>query len=304
MNQKGSATILTLLVSAVILTVAIGFNWIVKEHLKAAEGLKTKTEAMMAARSTFDGLIFYVLTGELTQKAILISREQNLLGIKQIPLGGTGIKLEHGISVKVQDSSSLISLVSSNVEVLKRLAAVAGGKSASVNVLVDSFLDWTDPDDLSRANGAESFYYRAEGKPYRPRNFPIQYKDELAWIKGMDAELYAKMAPHLTMLPSLGFNPNTADDEILMAFLDIDKKGLEKVRSFLEQKTISTDGEVFSLTGKILPHDDLDIYYFPSPFFEITVAVGSPRAVYRLNVGLDIRPALTAPFGVVYWREG
>ena len=30
MNQKGSATILTLLVCAVMITVAIGFNWIVK----------------------------------------------------------------------------------------------------------------------------------------------------------------------------------------------------------------------------------------------------------------------------------
>jgi general secretion pathway protein K len=304
MNQRGSATILAILVSAVILTVAIGFNWIVKEHLKAAEGLKTKTEAMVEARSTFDSLIYYVLSGQLKQKSILFSREQNLLKIKEIPLGGVGVRLENGVSVKIQDSSSLVSLVSTNVEVLKRLAAVVGGKPETVNALVDSFLDWIDPDDLSRANGAESFYYRGEGKPYSPRNFPIQYKDEFAFIKGMDAELYTKMEPHVTMLPSSGFNPNTADDETLMAFLDIDREALDKVKKYLAQNSINTDAEIFALTGKLMRREDFGVYYFPSPFFEITVAAGNPRTVYRLSVGVDIRPTLTAPYGVVYWREG
>ena len=72
MNEKGSATILTLLVSAVILTVAIGFNWLVKEHLKAAEGLKTKTEAMMQARSAYDSLIFYILSSDYVYRFLIM----------------------------------------------------------------------------------------------------------------------------------------------------------------------------------------------------------------------------------------
>jgi len=304
MNQQGSATILTLLVSAVILTVAIGFNWIVKEHLKAAEGLKVKAEAMMEARSTYDSLMYYILTGQLTQKEILFSREQNVLGVQRIPLGRTGIKLGNGVFVRVQDSSSLVSLVGSDVEVLKRLAAVLGAKPETVSTLADSFSDWIDPDDLSRLNGAESSYYRFEGKAYGPRNFPLQYKDELALIRGMDAELYAKMAPYLTVLPSLGFNPNAADDATLMAYLDIDQEALDKLKGYITQQPVGTDAEMLTLTGKLMKRQDLGVNFFPSPFFEIAIEVGSPRVLYRLNAGVDVRPKAISPYGVVYWTEG
>jgi len=304
MNEKGSATILTLLVSAVILTVAIGFNWIVKEHLKAAEGLKVKVEAMMEARSTYDSLMYYILTGQLTQKEIIFTRGQSLLGVQRIPLGRNGVRLGNGIFVRVQDSSSLVSLAGSDVEVLKRLAGVVGANAETVSTLADSFLDWTDPDDLSRLNGAESSYYRFEGKPYGPRNFPLQYKEELALVRGMDAELYAKMAPYLTVLPSLGFNPNTAEDATLMAYLDIDQEALDKLKNYIAQNPVGTEGEVLTLTGKLMRRQELGLYFFPSPLFEIAIEVGSPRVLYRLNAGVDVRPKPISPYGVVYWTEG
>jgi general secretion pathway protein K len=304
MSERGSATILTLLISAVILTVAIGFNWIVKEHLKAAEGLKIKAEGMVEARSTYDSLIYSILSGQLTQKEILFSGEQTVLGIKRIPLGKNGIRLANGIFVQIQDSSSLVSLVTPDVEVLKRLAGVVGAPQETLNSLADSFLDWIDPDDLKRINGAESFYYQTEGKPYVPRNSPIQYKAELAFIRGMDSEIYAKMEPYLTILPSMGFNPNTASDVTLMAYLDIDKDTVEKLKNYVAQRPIIMDSEIFALIGKIPKRDPEGFNYFPSPFFEITVTVGNPKSIYTLNAGVDIRPTPTSPYGVIYWTEG
>jgi general secretion pathway protein K len=41
-SNNGSATILTILMAAVIITVGLGFNWLVKEHIKASAGLKNK----------------------------------------------------------------------------------------------------------------------------------------------------------------------------------------------------------------------------------------------------------------------
>lgn len=305
MNQKGSATILTLLISAVMITVAIGFNWIVKEHLKAAEGLKIKTEAMMAARSAYDSLIYHMMTGELAQREIRFAGEQNSLGIKSIPLGGNGIKLANGIVVKVQDSSGLISLVSlDNIAALKRLAAVVGAPKQTVDGLADSFLDWIDADDLSHFNGAERQYYRFEGKPFGPRNFPMQYKEEFGFLKGMDPALYAKMEPFITLLPASGFNPNSAADETLAAFFDIDQQTLDKVRDYLARQPISSDLEVWSLTGKMPKREVHSVFYFPSPFFEITIQVGNPKVLYRLNAGVDIRGQSAAPYGVLYWLEG
>ena len=127
MSEKGSATLLSLLVSAVMITVGIGFNWVVKEHLKAAEGLKAKAEAMMQARSTYDGLIFSILSGQLRQKEILFTGARGVLGVEGIALGGAGVRLGNEVFVRVQDSSSAISLVSPNLEVLRRLILPEGG---------------------------------------------------------------------------------------------------------------------------------------------------------------------------------
>ena len=304
MNEKGSATLLSLLVSAVMITVGIGFNWMVKEHLKAAEGLKAKTEAMMQARSTYDALIFSILSGRLTQKEIVFGGANKLLGVQRIALGGPGVKLANDVFVKVQDSNNAVSLVSPDLEVLRRLILLAGGEAQTADTIVDSYLDWVDADDLIHVNGAESWYYRAEGKPYAPRNFPVQYKDELALIRGFDAKLYARVEPYLTVLPSTGVNLNTADDVMLRAYLGIDQEALDKLKNYRAQRPLTSETEVFAVTGKQMPRDPEGIYFFPSPFFDITIKVGSPRSLYTMNVGVDTLPRATAPYNVIYWKEG
>jgi len=304
MNERGSATLLSLLVSAVMITVGIGFNWMVKEHLKAAEGLKAKTEAMMQARSTYDALIFSILSGRLTQKEIVFGGANKLLGVQRIGLGGAGVNLANDVFVKIQDSNNAVSLVNPDLEVLRRLIVLEGGEAETADTIVDSYLDWVDADDLSRVNGAESWYYRAQSKPYAPRNFPVQYKDELALIRGFDAKLYARVEPYLTVLPSTGVNLNTADDVMLRAYLGIDQEALDKLKNYRAQRPLTSETEVFAVTGKQMPRDPEGIYFFPSPFFDITIKVGSPRSLYTMNVGVDTLPRATAPYNVIYWKEG
>jgi len=70
-------------------------------------------------------------------------------------------------------------------ENLERILEVAGVPEEKWSSLIDSFLDWTDPDDVQRAEGAESdFYLNFEEKPYRAKNGPLDTVDELLMIKG------------------------------------------------------------------------------------------------------------------------
>lgn len=50
--------------------------------------------------------------------------------------------------------------------------------------LIDSFFDWTDKDDTTRENGAESDYYTDLEKPYTAANAPLNTVRELLLIKG------------------------------------------------------------------------------------------------------------------------
>jgi hypothetical protein len=53
----------------------------------------------------------------------------------------------------------------------------------------DAILDWLDPDDTPRDNGAESDYYGSLTPPYAPRNGPIQSMEELLLVRGVTPQL-------------------------------------------------------------------------------------------------------------------
>jgi general secretion pathway protein K len=300
-HNRGSATILCLLISAVIITVGIGFNWLVKEHVGAAEALKNKTEAMLEAHSTYETLMYSVLSGVVTQNGVLLFKGSDLLGVASIPLNSTKVPVKKTITVKMQDSNGLISLLSFNKDVFRRLIK-RWSTDQKAAMIVDSILDWIDPDKLSRINGAEEQFYRAEGKPYVPRNYPLQYKEEISLVRGMDYTLFTTLSPYVTMLPSTGFNPNTAPDEILMAYLDIGTETLQNLKGYMTNRVISSDVEMFSITGKQIVFDE-GTYFFPSRFWEVTIEAGGLRPLYTLHAGIDITNGVRSPYEIIYWKE-
>jgi len=293
---------LTMLMAAVILTVGIAFNWLVKEHMKASEGLRNKAEAILRARSAYDTLIYLILNGRVSQREIVTAASNEISELKTLPLGGQKVLLSDDLYVQAQDSNGMLSLLNMNTYAMERLVKKVGSLERTSEI-IDSYLDWIDEDKFSRVNGAEEFYYKGEGLPYIPRNYPIQYKDEFELIKGVGKELYSKIEPYLTILPSIGFNPNTASDEVLMAYLDINEETLKVLKEYMSKKAITSDMELFALTGRRIAIDVEGIYFFPSLFIDVTVSAGSPKTIYTIKTGLDTRQNMLSPYGVLYWRE-
>lgn len=70
-------------------------------------------------------------------------------------------------------------------EAINRLLALPG----MTQEIAEAILDWLDPDDAARLNGAESDYYSSLEPGYAPRNGPIADLDELLLIRGVTPEL-------------------------------------------------------------------------------------------------------------------
>lgn len=302
-RDDGSATILTILISVVIITVGIGFNWLLKEHLRVAEGLKNKSEAMLSAYSGYNTVLYSILTGKITPKYVMLTVGKDLLGVQGIPLDGTVVGLGGQISIKLQDTNGQFSLNTLNTVGLERLMKLARQGEDAPSGITDSLLDWVDRDKLARINGAEDAFYRTKPIPYTPRNYAMQYKEEMGFIRGMDADLYQKISPYITILPNTGFNPNTASPEVLMAYLDIDRDALKTFSACKEKKTVTSDTELFRLTGRRIVMNIDDVFFFPSHFIEIAVNAGYPRTIYSIKAGIDIKENLNVPYSVVYWKE-
>ena len=301
-GNKGSATLLTILMAAVIITVGLGFSWLVKEHMKASEGLRNKAEAILRARSAYDTIIYFLLNGQVTSKGIVAATGDQISGLKWLPLNGQKVPLPDDLYVQAQDSNGMLSLASLNPAGMDRLIKKFGGLDDTSSIL-NSYLDWIDEDNFERINGAEDFYYKGQGLPYGSRNYAIQYKEEIEWVRGMSKKLYSKIEPFLTLLPTTGFNPNTASDEVLMAYLNINEDSLRNLREYMSKMAVTSDTELFALTGRRLSGFDDSVYFFPAPFIEITISAGRPRSIYTIKAGLDMRQNIRSPYGVLYWRE-
>ncbi len=66
--------------------------------------------------------------------------------------------------------------------------------------LADAVMDWRDPDQLHRLNGAEDDDYRTAGKAYGAKDAPFESVEELQLVLGMTSEIYTKLWPAVTVL--------------------------------------------------------------------------------------------------------
>jgi general secretion pathway protein K len=67
-----------------------------------------------------------------------------------------------------------------NLELLRKYLEIKGVDLNERDQMIDCLLDWVDPDNLVRVNGAE------EGPNYQPSNAPLKTLDELKRVKGWE----------------------------------------------------------------------------------------------------------------------
>ncbi|MGC9188123.1 MAG: general secretion pathway protein GspK [Sulfurihydrogenibium sp.] len=299
-NNKGSITLISLLFSLVILTVAIGFNYLVKMYLRNAFYLKERMDLELKVNSVLNETLYCIKMGSLDNKHINLSECRDFFKNTVIPLNGALTLVKDNIYLSIQDTNGLISLNGYNFYAIKRLLINQCNYSEKdADIFYDSYLDWIDKDDYERLNGAEKFYYTANGFNYQPRNYPIQYKQELTLIRGMTKNCYEKIKDYITLGRNIGFNPNTAPIPVLKAVLNIGDSEVEKVENYLKNGTIFDNNTLFNLTGKQLINEE-GIYFYPSQVFIVKIFVKNDDKfnLYKKLI-IDTRGNLTQPYTII-----
>ncbi len=115
------------------------------------------------------------------------------------------------------------------MQVLQRLLESLELKPA----LAQAITDWIDPNaDPLFPNGAEDSDYMVLDPAYLAANRPFTHLSELRLVKGVDQEIYDKLAPYVcTLPPGTALNVNTASVPVLAALSDdrVDTKELERL---------------------------------------------------------------------------
>ncbi|MGE5253198.1 MAG: general secretion pathway protein GspK [Planctomycetaceae bacterium] len=73
---------------------------------------------------------------------------------------------------------------------LRKIMGTMGLEGEDRDIAVDSILDWRDPDDFVRVNGAENDYYQSLKEPYDCKNGNLDSVEELLLVRGITPELF------------------------------------------------------------------------------------------------------------------
>jgi type II secretory pathway component PulK len=113
--------------------------------------------------------------------------------------------------------------------------------------IAQSIIDWRDPDTLARANGAEQQDYIKKQRLVLPSNVPFRDVEELLHVNAVTPEIYAQVAPYLTVRGTGQININTAPEPVLRTLPGITDDVVARILALRSQgRRINSLNEVFA----------------------------------------------------------
>ncbi|RUL74895.1 general secretion pathway protein GspK [Dyella choica] len=198
------------------------------------------------------------------------------------------------VGVSITAESGKVDMNSASPDVLTHLFQNVGIDSVHAGQIAQAMVDWRSfpisPQQVAQRNAA----YAAAGRDYGPRNGPFASVEELQMVLGVTPELYAKIAPYVTIWSGRASpDPNTAP---LLALASSPGMDLQHAAAIIAARPSSAGGNA---AGGLVANNGIT----HSIRSEAVLADGT-RAILRATVRLQgYRPGSQA-FAVLRWQEG
>ena len=172
------------------------------------------------------------------------------------------------------------------------LGRAVGAPDSRMRAVADALTDWLDADAAPRPLGAEDGAYAGLAKPYRTAGVLMAEVSELRAVKGVDADLYRRLRPHVCALPTsrlttLNVNTLTPEQAPLLMMLTDNALGAAAARDLIARRPAGgwPDTDAFwaqPALAAVAPSDEVRAHatvltrYFN---LRVDVAYGGGRAV-------------------------
>ena len=201
-DQSGIALIMVMVVVLALGIMAAHFSFSMKIETRLAINTTRDPDMEWMGRSGVE-LAKYVLSEKMT-----IPIENQFDSLNQMWAGGPfgtnevlaaislrDVSLGDGIiNVKIEDLERKFNVNVHGPEIIAQALLYMGVESFQSSVIMDSLMDWVDPDLMVRTNGADEEDYLAEPNPpfppYLVKNGAIDDLSELLFIRGITPEIY------------------------------------------------------------------------------------------------------------------
>jgi general secretion pathway protein K len=176
--------------------------------------------------------------------------------VTEVPIGETTARLS------ILDVSGLIDLNRAQDELLQGLFESVGVEPKDAVKLVSAMVDFRDPDDERRDDGAEDRDYEAAGLGHGAKDAPFESVDELMQVIGMMPDIFEAVRPAITVHSRRpGINPLFAPRAAMVAIPGIDPGEVDaflatRARSGLSQANPLSDPSFADMPDEFSAEDE------------------------------------------------
>jgi general secretion pathway protein K len=178
-----------------------------RSDTQLADNLKQEAELAAAA----DGAVAQVMFRMLAERDPGYQADGL---VRALRIGQTGVL------VRIERESNRVNLNTASAQLLRALVIQVGGAPAVADRVAAAVLDWRTSGTNPRPGGAKAAEYRAAGLGYGPPGAPFRLVEELADVLSVTPDLFARMAPHLTVLTDSDPDMSTRDAVVARALRD------------------------------------------------------------------------------------
>lgn len=209
-------------------SLATGFALGVRHEIRVAGDLASMAQAEAASLAALHKAILAISDPDPDKQWLADS------SVRRIAWG------EAAVTVQVQAENGRIDLNRAPRDLLLGLFEQVL-PDADHDAMIDAILDWRDPDDRPRPDGAEDSDYDRAGYAYPPANRPFRSLNELSQVMGFNRDQVALLLPHLTIYSrSNRIHAASADVVVLASIPGIT---LEDAEAFVAQRDLAVEEE-------------------------------------------------------------
>lgn len=244
-SEKGFALVVVILILLLISALVANLVMEVRAELQIAANSKDRTAGRFLAEGGVQLAIFR--KNDRVENSEGTEYERFLEGYPYETMIGEKGRVRYFLV----SESGKIDLNTFPAELMQMFLAHYGLEQEEIDVVLDSLLDWRDPDDMHRLNGAEKDYYASLDDPYIPRNGRILDPSEFFLVKGTE-RLAGKFDPEavFTVYNSRSrINFNSLTPEMLDFLADGDKEAIKAYYDALKAIQEGSDPRLQRLTG-------------------------------------------------------
>lgn len=188
MRARGAALLLVLWLVVLLTGLIAIFGSLARSEALQGRTLARGTAARFAAEAGLEVAALHLQGADPQQRWLPDGRPQ------RFPFEG------HTVEVRVLDESAKVDLNAAPADVLTGLLVALGESADRGRLLAGAIQDFRDTDDLLAAEGgAEDPDYARAGLPYGAKDRPFETVSELRQVLGVDAALFDRVRPYLTV---------------------------------------------------------------------------------------------------------